>query len=121
MWSVDVTLIADWFGSLDNDSRDQVAAAIELLEEHGPQLGRPLVDTVQASRHKNLKELRPGSHGRTELRVLFAFDPVRQAVLLLGGDKSGQWKSWYAKYIPVADDLLDQHLNTLKDQQKDRG
>ena len=55
-------------------------AAIEMLEERGPQLGRPLVDTVTASRHKNMKELRPGSSGQTELRILFAFDPKRQAV-----------------------------------------
>ena len=66
----------------------QVIAAIELLQEHGPQLGRPIVDTVIASRHKNMKELRPGSSGRSELRVLFAFAPERQAILLLAGDKA---------------------------------
>lgn len=100
--------------SLDQRSYEQVVAAVELLEERGPQLGRPIVDTVKASRHKNMKELRPGSSGRTELRVLFAFDPQRQAILLVAGDKSGDWKRWYAKSIPVADDLFDEHNAQLK-------
>ncbi|WP_309135888.1 type II toxin-antitoxin system RelE/ParE family toxin [Brevibacterium oceani] len=65
--------------TLDDDSRNQVVAAIELLEEHGPNLGRQLVDTVVASRHKNMKELRPGSSGRSELRVLFAFDSQKES------------------------------------------
>ncbi|WP_369681066.1 type II toxin-antitoxin system RelE/ParE family toxin, partial [Enteractinococcus helveticum] len=73
------------------------------LKKSAPQLGRPLVDTVTASRHKNMKELRPGSAGRTELRILFAFDPDRQAILLLAGDKAGNWTRWYKKNIPVAD------------------
>lgn len=89
-------------------------AAIELLEERGPQLGRPIVDTVKASRHKNMKELRPGSAGRSELRVLFAFDPNRQAILLVAGDKAGNWKTWYKTNIPVADDLFDDHIRQLK-------
>lgn len=80
MWSIDVELIEPWLDSLDDSSWRQVMAAIEMLEERGPQLGRPLVDTVTASRHKNMKELRPGSSGQTELRILFAFDPKRQAV-----------------------------------------
>lgn len=61
-----------------------------------------------------MKELRPGSAGRTELRILFAFDPDRQAILLLAGDKAGNWTRWYKKNIPVADDLFDDHLRTLK-------
>lgn len=59
MWSVDVELIVGWLTSLDDSSREQVVAALELLEERGPQLGRPLVDTVSSSRHRNMKELRP--------------------------------------------------------------
>lgn len=114
MWSVDLELVADWLASLDGDSRDQVVAALELLEDSGPQLGRPLVDTVNASRHKNLKELRPGSSGQTELRILFAFDPIRKAILLVAGDKAGNWKRWYRQNIPIADDLFDDHLRTLK-------
>lgn len=86
-WNVDLEPIEEWLTSLDDDSYEQVVAAIELLEERGPQLRRPVVDTVKASRHKNMKELRPGSSGRSELRVLFAFDPNRQATLLVAGDK----------------------------------
>ena len=83
---------------------------MELLEERGPTLGRPLVDTIAGSRHKNMKELRPGSSGRTELRILFAFDPERQAILLVAGDKAGDWKGWYKRNIPAADDLFSEHL-----------
>ncbi len=61
-----------------------------------------------------MKELRPGSTGRSELRVLFAFDPERQAILLVAGDKACNWQRWYRKNIPVADDLLDAHLRRLQ-------
>jgi hypothetical protein len=91
-----------------------VIAAVELLGEHGPQLGRPLVDTVVGSRHKNMKELRPGSSGRSELRILFAFDPKRTAILLVAGDKAGNWNKWYRANIPIADDRFDDHLKNLK-------
>ncbi len=89
-------------------------AAVELLSEHGPQLGRPLVDTVVGSRHKNMKELRPGSSGRSELRILFAFDPKRKAILLVAGDKAGNWNRWYRRNIPIADDRFEDHLENLK-------
>ncbi|WP_245348206.1 type II toxin-antitoxin system RelE/ParE family toxin [Paeniglutamicibacter psychrophenolicus] len=61
-----------------------------------------------------MKELRPGSSGRSELRVLFAFDPLRQAIMFIAGDKAGNWDRWYKKNIPVADDLFDDHLRSLK-------
>ena len=77
----------------------------------GPALGRPLVDTISGSRHANMKELRPRGGN---LRVLFAFDPRRLAILLIGGDKSGEWNAWYQRMIPLADDLYDEHLATLK-------
>lgn len=114
MWSVDIGLIAGWLAALDEDSREQVVAAIELLEERGPQLGRPIVDTLSSSRHRNLKELRPGSAGRSELRILFAFDPERSAIMLIAGDKAGSWKRWYKMNIPMADDLFDDHLSRLR-------
>lgn len=114
VWDVDVEHVAGWLASLDGDSRAQVVAAVELLAEHGPHLGRPLVDSVAASRHSNMKELRPGSAGRSELRILFAFDPVRRGILLVAGDKAGNWKQWYRYNIPIADDLLDAHLHRLK-------
>lgn len=114
MWNVDLELIEEWLTSLDEYSYEQVIAAIELIEEHGPHLGRPIVDTVKASKYKNMKELRPGSSGRSELRVLFIFDPKRWAILLVAGDKSGNWKSWYKKNIPVADSLFDAHIRRLE-------
>jgi hypothetical protein len=74
-------------------------------EEEGPALGRPLVDRIQSGRLHHLKELRPGSAARSEIRVLFAFDPTRSALLLLGGDKAGNWKRWYTDNIPIAEQL----------------
>ncbi|WP_035833907.1 type II toxin-antitoxin system RelE/ParE family toxin [Jonesia quinghaiensis] len=114
MWTVDIELIAPWLGSLDKGSQAQVIAAIELLQEHGPHLGRPIVDSVAHSTYKNMKELRPGSTGRSELRVLFAFDPRRSAIMLVAGDRAGNWSSWNKKNIPVADELLNRRLRTLE-------
>lgn len=113
-WDVDLAYVEDWLINLDQQSYEQVVAAIELLAERGPQLGRPLVDTIRASRHKNMKELRPGSTGRSELRVLFAFDPERKAIFLIAGDKAGKWDKWYRVNIPIADDRFDKHLAKLK-------
>ena len=115
-WDVDVSLVEEWILGLDQESYEQLIAALELLEERGPVLGRPLVDSVKGSRHKNMKELRPGSRGRSELRVLFAFDPLRHAILLVAGDKAGAWKTWYRVNIPLADDLLDRHLVRLSEE-----
>ena len=99
---------------LDESSRAQVVAALEILQEHGPALGSPLVDNISGSRHRNMKELRPGSSGKSEIRILFAFDPIRKAILLVAGDKSGQWQRWYRKNIPIADELYDRHLEQLR-------
>lgn len=117
MWSVNYSQIEEWLLALDDKSYEQVIAAIELLGEHGPQLGRPIVDSVASSRHNNMKELRPGSAGRSELRILFAFDPKRQAILLVAGDKAGNWKKWYRQNIPIADDLFDAHTKKLKEEE----
>ena len=114
VWEVDIELIEDWLKAVDDDTYDQIGAAIEVLAEHGPGLGRPLVDSIVGSRHKNMKELRPGSSGRSELRILFAFDPRRRAILLLAGDKQGAWAKWYRKNLPLADDRYDEHLENLK-------
>ena len=114
MWEVDVTLIADWLRSLDQTSYEQVIAALEVLRDRGPSLGRPLVDTITASRHRNMKELRPGSVGRSEVRILFAFDPKRMAILLIAGDKAGSWTRWYKRNVPLADDLFDEHIRALR-------
>jgi hypothetical protein len=87
-----------------------VAEEIDRLMDEGPSLGRPLVDRIAGSRLHNLKELRPGSSGASEVRILFIFDPVRNAVLLVAGDKSGRWKEWYAEAIPAAEALYEAYL-----------
>jgi hypothetical protein len=79
--------------------------AVAALREEGPALGRPMVDPIQGSRTRHLKELRPGSAGRTEIRMLFAFDPTRSALLLLGGDNARSWQRWYRENIPIAEQL----------------
>jgi hypothetical protein len=89
---------------LDDEGRRQIVPAIDELEATGPTLGRPFVDTIKASRHSNMKELR--SIGGN-LRILFAFDQDRKAILLIAGDKTGNWKPWYATNIPKADALFD--------------
>ena len=63
-----------------------------------------------------MKELRPGSSGRSELRILFAFDPQRRGIVLVAGDKAGNWKKWYQQNIPIADDRFDDHISKLKGQ-----
>ena len=95
-----------WYGRLVNDDPDSaelVTAAIDLLESEGPTLGRPLVDRISRSSVHGMKELRPGSRGQSEFRILFVFDPERQAILLAAGDKSGNWSDWYAENVPVAE------------------
>lgn len=93
-------------------------ARVELLELAGPGLGRPVVDNVHQSRHSNMKELRV----ERAIRVLFAFDPRRTAILLTGGDKSPEepgspkWNRWYERHIPIADDLYDTHLDELREE-----
>ena len=81
------------------DTLIQVSQAVTALQEEGPALGRPLVDTIKGSVLSNLKELRSGSAGTAEVRLLFVFDPDRQAVILVGGDKAGNWSGWY-RHVP---------------------
>lgn len=100
----------DELATSDRESYRQVVAGIEVLAQVGPSLGRPLVDRVKGSRLHGLKELRPGSSGSTEIRVLFVFDPWRSAILLVGGDKSGNWTRWYRRAIPRAETLYEEYL-----------
>lgn len=102
----------EWWSDLNIDQREEVMARVALLETEGPSLGRPVVDRVKGSQFHHMKELRCSSSG--SLRVLFAFDPNRRAILLVGGDKSGRWRQWYRAAIPRADELYQQHLNRLK-------
>jgi hypothetical protein len=102
----------------DRDSHRLVNQAILVLERNGPGEGRPLVDSIVASQITNMKGLRPPSAGRTEIRILFVFDPWRSAVLLLAGDKSGQWTRWYREAIPEAEQLYARYL---KERQEEMG
>src|ERR1700677_88128 len=94
----------------DRDSHRLVNQAILVLEQNGRGEGRPLVDTITASRIANMKELRPPSAGRSEVRILLVFDPWRSVVLLVAGDKSGQWEKWYRSAIPRAEQLYEDYL-----------
>ncbi|MFJ5540666.1 type II toxin-antitoxin system RelE/ParE family toxin [Micromonospora chalcea] len=100
----------------DRESHRLVNQAILVLERNGPIEGRPLVDSITASRLSNLKELRPPSGGRTEIRILFVFDPWRSAVLLVAGDKSGQWTRWCRDAIPEAEQLYDTYLKERQEE-----
>ena len=103
------TFLDDLYES-DPVSHQLVNQAILVLERNGPAEGRPLVDSITASRIANMKELRPPSSGRSEIRVLLVFDPWRSAILLVAGDKSGQWDKWYRIAIPRAEKLYDDYL-----------
>jgi hypothetical protein len=110
-WEIRVTNeLLTWINTLDERTRAQAVDAIDRLAEAGPALGRPLVDSIAHSSVSNLKELRPGSAGRSEVRILFAFDPWRSAILLTGGDKSGHWRGWYRQAIPHAEQLYAEYL-----------
>jgi hypothetical protein len=103
-----------WLAGLAEYERIEILARSELLRALGPQLGRPAVDTVKGSRHPNMKELRLRIGG-DPWRILFAFDPNRAAILLVGGNKRGE-KRWYKTHIPIADERLDRHLGRLQDE-----
>jgi hypothetical protein len=103
--------------------QDEVLAHAKLLAQFGPDLGRPTVDTLKASRHANMKELRFAWNGGV-WRVAFAFDPKRQAILLVGGDKGGaDQRRFYKRLITVADVRYDEHLASLlhQSQESQRG
>jgi hypothetical protein len=102
---------------VDDETYDLVAAAIDKLEQDGPTLGRPLVDRIKGSSIHNLKELRPGSTGTSEVRILFVFDPARRAVLLVAGDKSGRWTEWYRQSVPLAEKRYERWMEGENDGQ----
>jgi hypothetical protein len=101
-----------WFNGLGDAEQDAVAFSVELLRETGPSLGRPHVDTVKNSKHGNMKELRTQFKGKP-YRTFFAFDPRRSAILLVGGDKTGD-KRFYERMIPIADKLYDTYLEEIR-------
>lgn len=114
-WEVEVTdQFVEWYNSLNGASIDAMERAVALLEAAGPALGRPHADKVRLSRYPNMKELRVQTGG-SPLRVFFAFDPRRVAILLIGGDKTGDDR-FYDRMIRLADELYDEHLADLAEE-----
>lgn len=102
------------FRGLEDDVQTEILALSRFLQQLGPQLGRPRVDTLRGSRHRNMKELRFGA-ANGEWRVAFAFDPRRRAILLVAGDKSGTGeRRFYRELVRKADDRFDAHLARLR-------
>jgi len=112
-WDIEFTdEFGRWWDTLPLAAQEAIAHDVEVLSHVGPALGRPLVDNVRLSRHANMKELRT-QHRRSAFRILFAFDPRRSAILLVGGDKAGNSR-FYAQAVREADRLYDEHLETLR-------
>ena len=112
-WTVEVTdVFSDWWRALEEREQENVDAAIMLLAAHGVELGYPHSSSVKGSRHGHLRELRVQSGGRP-LRLLYAFEPRRTAILLVGGDKTGD-NRFYDRMIRLADGLYEDHLDELR-------
>lgn len=112
-WDVEGTdEFAGWFENLNDEEQASVGRVVELLVEHGPSLPFPYSSGIATSRHRHMRELRIQHEGRP-YRVLYAFDPRRSAILLLGGDKTGKDR-WYEEQVPIADTLYDEYLGELK-------
>jgi hypothetical protein len=114
-WDVEYTdQFAEWWATLSDEEQEDVAAKVKLLEKAGPALARPHADSLsKQSNYTNMKELRI-AHAGDAYRVLFAFDPRRVAILLIGGRKPDQ--KWYKSAVPAADKLYEKHLETLREE-----
>ncbi|MDE0060420.1 MAG: type II toxin-antitoxin system RelE/ParE family toxin [Defluviicoccus sp.] len=114
-WDVEYTNeFGDWWDQLDGSEQEDVTATVELLTEQGPALGFPHSSGVAGSRHGRMRELRIQSGGRP-IRVFYAFDPRRTAILLIGGDKTGDDR-FYRRLVRLADRLYDEYLRELKEE-----
>jgi hypothetical protein len=112
-WDVELTdEFNEWFEGLDDDEQESVAYAVDLLAERGPNLNFPHSSGIERSRHGHMRELRIQHKGRP-YRALYAFDPRRTAILLLGGDKTGD-NRWYDVRVPKADDIYDRYIEQIK-------
>jgi hypothetical protein len=112
-WKVFFTVeFKAWFDALDEGLQDEIWSYIRLLKLRGPNLGRPYVDTVKGSAFSNMKELRV-QYKRDPWRILFAFDPQRNAIFLEGGNKRGN-KDWYETHVPIADKRFASHIERLR-------
>ena len=109
MWTIERTdEILAWLTQLDDDAKEAIYKNLLILKHIGPSLGRPRVDSIKQGKYKNMKELRVKNKKR-QFRILFAFDPDRKAILLVGGDKRGD-KRFYQRLIPIADKLYENYL-----------
>lgn len=112
-WKVEYTdEFGEWWDSLNESEQDDTAATVGLLEDKGPLLPFPHSSGIESSRHNHMRELRI-QHAGDPYRILYAFDPRRSAILLIGGNKTGNDR-WYEEYVPIADNLYDEHLRTLR-------
>jgi len=112
-WDVEYTDEFEcWWNALTDAEQESVAAYVELLERRGPGLPHPYSSALESSRHGHMREWRIQHAGRP-YRVLYAFDPRRTAILLVGGDKTSNDR-WYEKFVPLADSLYDRHLAELR-------
>lgn len=112
-WEIEFTHeFSVWWNALDEAAQDAVTVCVRLLEEHGVHLRFPRCSDVKGSRHGQLRELRIQYQGEP-YRVLYAFDPRRTAILLLGGNKAGDDR-WYEVNVPLADKLYDEYLAELR-------
>lgn len=112
-WEVEYTNnFGEWWADLSNGEQESLDASVRLLEDRGPHLGFPHSSGINGSRHSHMRELRTQHDGRP-FRTLYAFDPRRAAILLIGGDKTGD-NRWYDVHIPIADELYDEHLEQLR-------
>lgn len=113
MWDVEYTdEFEDWWNTLSEAEQIDITASIGLLEQCGPNLKFPYSSGIQGAKHPHIRELRIQHQGRP-YRILYAFDPRRTAILLIGGDKTGD-NRWYDYYVPIADNLYDEHIEQLK-------
>ena len=111
-WGVEYTdEFGDWWNSLDAGQQDAIDVMVGLLVERGPELPFPFTSGIEGSRHRHMRELRI-QHKAQPYRILYAFDPRRVAILLIGGRKTGDDR-WYEKFVPKADKLYDEHLGEI--------
>ncbi|MCW9715675.1 type II toxin-antitoxin system RelE/ParE family toxin [Avibacterium sp. 21-594] len=110
--------VVDWLKTLPRDEVLKIYAALDLLSAEGPQLGRPYADTLQGSKYPNLKELRVQSKSSV-FRLFFIFDPIRQAIVLCGGNKKGKnEKLFYREMIEIAEQVYDAYLSKFEMENK---
>ena len=112
-WNVEYTdPFGEWWDQLSEAEQESIAASVQLLEELGPHLSFPHSSGVKGSRYSHLRELRTQHEGRP-YRTLYAFDPRRSAILLIGGDKTGDDR-WYETNVPLADRVYEEYLEELR-------